>query len=50
MIIEGGRIKYAWGLQLLAIVFGWLTGPIRVILLPKGELRSVRFTILFAMV
>jgi len=50
MIIEGGRIKYAWGLQLLAIVFGWLTSSIREILLPKGELGSVRFTILFTLV
>ncbi len=50
MIIGGGRIKCAWGLQLLAIVFGWLTSSIREILLPKGELRPVRFTILFALV
>ena len=54
MIVEGGRIKYAWGLQFLAIVFVWLIGFTEDILLPKGEARCIKpillvFAVLFCL-
>ena len=40
MIVEGGRLKCSWGLQLGEVVFTWLVATFRDILRPRDYSQS----------